>query len=94
MVFPRPLWLLDKPEPLAEIDGRPYRLGHLKLVVGPERIESGWWDGGETAVGVEKEATGDISRDYFVALSVDACWLWIFRDCRAPGGWFLQGFFS
>ena len=40
------------------------------------------------------EATGDVSRDYFIALSVDAAWLWIYRDCRAPGGWFLQGFFA
>ena len=40
------------------------------------------------------QATGDVSRDYFIALSVDAAWLWIYRDCRAPGGWFLQGFFA
>ncbi|HUW36886.1 MAG TPA: DNA polymerase Y family protein [Rhodocyclaceae bacterium] len=84
--LPRPLWLLDPPESLAEVDGRPYRRGQLKLLAGPERIESGWWDGGE--------ATGDIRRDYFVALSADARWLWVYRECRAPGGWFLHGFFS
>lgn len=89
-VFPRPLWLLDKPESLAEVDGRPYRHGYLKLLAGPERIESGWWDGGETS----NEFTGDIRRDYFIALSANACWLWIYRECRAPGGWFLQGFFA
>lgn len=88
--FPRPLWLLDKPESLAEVDGRPYRHGYLKLLSGPERIESGWWDGGENA----HETIGDIRRDYFIALSVNACWLWIYRECRAPGGWFLQGYFS
>lgn len=88
--FPRPLWLLEPPETLAEVDGRPYRHGHLKLLTGPERIESGWWDGGETS----NEPTGDIRRDYFIALSANACWLWIYRECRPPGGWFLQGYFS
>ena len=83
---PRPLWLLDAPQALAEVDGRPYLRGHLQLLAGPERIESGWWDGGE--------AVGDLRRDYFIALSADAGWLWIYRECRAPGGWFLQGVFA
>ena len=87
---PRPLWLLNTPESLAEVDGRPYRHGHLKLLSGPERIESGWWDGGETSNG----AAGDIRRDYFIALSATASWLWIYRECRSPGGWFLHGYFS
>ena len=83
--LPRPLWLLETPEALPEVDGRPYRRGPLTLVAGPERIESGWWDGGEQA--------GDVRRDYFVALARDAAWLWIYRECRA-GGWFLHGVFS
>ncbi|MDR1934902.1 MAG: DNA polymerase Y family protein [Candidatus Accumulibacter sp.] len=82
---PRPLWLLDAPEALPEVDGRPYRRGPLTLLAGPERIESGWWDGGEQA--------GDARRDYFVALAKDAAWLWIYRECQARG-WFLHGFFS
>lgn len=93
-LFPRPLWLLDKPEALAEVDGRPYRQGVLTLLAGPERIESGWWDGGETGNQASSEFTGDIRRDYFIGLSANACWLWIYRECRAPGGWFLQGYFS
>ena len=45
---PRPLHLLDPPEPLAEVNGRPARRGEpLELLSGPERIESGWWDEGE-----------------------------------------------
>lgn len=83
---PRPLWLLERPEALREVDGRPWRRGQLKLLAGPERIESGWWDGGE--------AHGDQRRDYFVALAADGGWLWIYRECRAPGGWFLHGIFS
>ena len=84
---PRPLWLLDPPEALREVDGRPWRQGPLHLLNGPERIESGWWDGGESAV-------GDIRRDYYIARAPDDGWLWIFRDVRTPGGWFLHGYFS
>ena len=90
---PRPLWLLEQPEPLAEIDGRPYRQGALQLLAGPERIESGWWDRGETT-GENSETVGDIRRDYFIARSAGDSWLWVFRDVRAPGGWFLHGYFS
>ncbi|MFT3849999.1 MAG: DNA polymerase Y family protein [Propionivibrio sp.] len=96
---PRPLWLLDSPEALREVDGRPWRQGPLQLLTGPERIESGWWDGGESTVGngaenKQEEAVGDIRRDYYIARALDDGWLWIFRDVRAPGGWFLHGYFS
>ncbi len=84
-VAPRPLWLLDPPEPLQEVDGRPFRRGPMQLLTGPERIESGWWDAGEK--------TGDLRRDYFIAGSKDGTWLWIYRECSA-GGWFLHGYFS
>lgn len=48
----RPLTLLDPPEALGERNGRPVRCGEpLELVSGPERIESGWWDGGELTEG-------------------------------------------
>jgi protein ImuB len=92
--LPRPLWLLARPQSLAEIAGRPQRRGPLRLLAGPERIESGWWDSGEMRAEKGGEAAGDIRRDYFIALSADACWLWIYRECREPGGWYLHGFFS
>jgi len=79
---PRPLWLVDPPETLRESHGRPQRAGPLTLAAGPERIESGWWDG------------GDARRDYFIAIDGAGCWLWIFRDPRPPGGWFLHGIFA
>jgi protein ImuB len=79
---PRPLWLLNPPEALREVHGRPQRSGPLALAAGPERIESGWWDG------------GDVRRDYFIAIDSTGRWLWIFRDPRPPGGWFLHGIFS
>lgn len=82
---PRPTWLLPEPQALREIDGRPQRDGPLTLLAGPERIESGWWDAGEHG------ATGDVRRDYFVALTRHREWLWIFRS---EHGWFLHGFYA
>lgn len=81
----RPLCLLPEPQALGEAGGRPQRGGPLRLVAGPERIESGWWDEGEPG------AVGDVRRDYFIALSARAEWLWIFRS---DAGWFLHGLFA
>jgi len=82
---PRPLWLLPKPRALPELAGRPQHRGPLQLLAGPERIESGWWDAAEA------DALGDVRRDYFVALSPRAEWLWVFRS---EAGWFLHGVFA
>lgn len=83
---PRPFWLLAQPESLAEIAGRPHRHGPLRLLAGPERIESGWWD--------QQESVGDVRRDYFIALTQDQRWAWVFRELKSPGGWFLHGWFG
>ncbi len=69
----RPLWLL--PEPLSCRDGG------LKLTSGPERIESGWWDG------------GDVARDYYVAEDRNGARLWVYCD-RASGEWYVHGVFA
>ena len=78
---PRPLWLLSEPQPLASVmESRPWVLRD-----GPERIESGWWDG------------ADIRRDYFVADTHDGATVWIYRDHRygvEDGEWFLHGLFA
>lgn len=78
----RPFWLLPAPRPLAEIDAVPHHGGPLRLLAGPERIESGWWDG------------IDVARDYFVAQAPDRSLVWVYRERRAPGGWFLHGLFA
>ena len=78
----RPVLLLRTPEALSEREGLPRRQGALQLVEGPERIETGWWSG------------GDIARDYYVARDGKGARLWIFRERRPPHGWFLQGLFS
>jgi protein ImuB len=67
---PRPLWLLS-PKSIAE--------NSFELLAGPERIESGWWDG------------DDAVRDYFVARLPDASLGWIYRE---SGEWFLHGLFA
>ena len=87
LVWPaRPFWLLAVPEPLGEIAGRPHRRGPLKLIAGPERIESGWWS--------QAEGVGDLRRDYFIATTADDRWAWVFRELGPPGGWFLHGWFA
>ena len=69
---PRPSWLLAKPVPLR---GPPPR-----LLAGPERIESGWWDG------------GDVRRDYYPARLASGQLAWVFRPIGGAGfmlhGWF------
>ena len=71
---PRPLWMLAEPQPFADWDG--------VQISGPERIETGWWDG------------HDVRRDYYVAWTRAGVRLWIFRE-RPPGdGWFLHGVFG
>ena len=78
----RPFWLLDRPQALEESGSIPCRHGPLKLLAGPERIESGWWDG------------ADVARDYFIARAADEALLWIYRERSPDGAWYLHGIFS
>ncbi|MED5620178.1 Y-family DNA polymerase [Ideonella sp. BN130291] len=87
----RPVWLLPEPEPLPERQFKPLLDGQpLQLLSGPERIETGWWDGALA------------QRDYFIAAGPDGALVWIYRD-RLPtalddddagSGWYLQGRFG
>jgi protein ImuB len=78
---PRPIWLLDEARPLGVVfEAKPWILRD-----GPERIESGWWDG------------RDCRRDYFVAENPQGETVWIYRDHRYgtdDGEWFLHGLFA
>ena len=78
----RPMWLLEAPEPLDLEHGEPWHRGALRLESGPERIESGWWDG------------AGIARDYYVARTTRGVRLWIFRGGTGDRGWFLHGVFG
>jgi protein ImuB len=79
---PRPIWLLEQPVPLSERAGLPWHRGALRLLDGPERIETGWWDG------------RTVRRDYFVAQNREQQRLWIFRTLSDPPGWYLHGLFA
>jgi protein ImuB len=78
----RPAWLLKRPRRLKLHGGRPCLDGQLRIVDGPERIESGWWDG------------FDVMRDYFIARSDNGATFWIYRERVPSGDWFLHGVFS
>jgi protein ImuB len=82
LIAGRPLWLLAAPRALSEDAAAPYYDGRLSLLAGPERIESGWWDG------------HDVTRDYFVASNAAEALLWIYRERDRGGRWFLHGFFA
>jgi protein ImuB len=77
-----PLWLLPVPRLLDERNGLPRKRGALRLMGEAERIESGWWDGGEVA------------RDYYTAVDSRGARLWVFREREPPHRWFLHGVFG
>jgi protein ImuB len=78
---PRPLWLLPNPQPLrTNADGA--APASLAVLAGPERIESGWWDG------------NDVTRDYFVASNAAGAKFWVFRERGGSNRWFLHGVFA
>jgi protein ImuB len=72
---PRPTWLLPHPVPLR---GRVCR-----VLAGPERLESGWWD------------DAGVRRDYYVVDTGDGQRAWVYRPAgEAEGGFMLQGWFA
>mgnify|MGYP001343400659 CR=1 FL=1 len=81
---PRPFWLLPQPQALSTRHERPLHQGRpLRLIQGPERIETGWWTPG-----------GHQRRDYFVAEDPDGARYWVYRQREVGDGWFLHGFFA
>ncbi|HTL13745.1 MAG TPA: DNA polymerase Y family protein [Thermomonas sp.] len=70
---PRPLWLLPQPRPLRE---------RLRVIAGPERLESGWWDG------------DDVRRDYYVVETGRGQRAWAYLPAGAREGWMLHGWFA
>ncbi len=71
---PRPAWLLPRPVPLHD--------HALRIVSGPERLESGWWDG------------DDARRDYYVLETSQGQRAWAFAPPGEQGGWMLHGWFA
>ncbi len=71
---PRPSWLLPEPRPLHDAGAR--------IVSGPERLESGWWDG------------ADARRDYYVLETSQGQQAWVFAAPGEREGWMLHGWFG
>ena len=69
--MPRPVWLLEEPLPLSKPE----------ILQGPERIESGWWDG------------KGVARDYYIARRHHGARLWVFQE-RHSKRWYLHGVFA
>jgi protein ImuB len=93
----RPLRLLAKPEPIAEVfalvpDGPPARfrwrraLHEVVRAEGPERIEGAWWS-----------EEGGPARDYFHVEDTAGLRFWLFRaglyrdTALSPPCWFMHG---
>ncbi|GMV31999.1 MAG: hypothetical protein AMXMBFR59_41240 [Rhodanobacteraceae bacterium] len=70
----RPLWLLPQPIPL--------RQPLAQILAGPERIESGWWDG------------ADARRDYYIVRCANGQRAWAFLPQGENSGWMLHGWFA
>jgi protein ImuB len=86
--MPRPVWLLDAPLAISLPDMQEGHQNQSGLVLehGPERIESGWWDG------------RGVARDYYVARQVcgagqHGAKLWVFQE-RSSKRWYLHGVFA
>lgn len=86
---PRPGFLLPRPLPLRSRDGLPLWHGPLRLLLGPQRIEGGWWQR-------DGAGTHHVARDYWVATSPRGGVLWVFRSraCETRARWFLHGVFA
>ena len=70
----RPGWLLREPQPLP--------VHTTRILAGPERIESGWWDG------------GDVRRDYYLVETPNGQRAWAYRSVGEQGELLLHGWFA
>ncbi len=72
--LPRPTWLLTVPQPWQ---GAPPR-----ILAGPERMETGWWDGAA------------VRRDYYLVETSQGRRAWVYRPPGRTDGWMLHGWFA
>lgn len=76
----RPGWLLRRPAPIRSHGDELYWEGRLKLILGPERIETLWW-------------RKPVKRDYFIARHEGGGLYWVFLDHQRER-WYVHGIFS
>ena len=79
---PRPLFLLPTPRKLMLDRGVPLCHGRIDIIAGPERIETGWWDG-QPAL-----------RDYYVGRNPHNETMWLYRNLHDLNSWHLHGYFA
>ena len=60
----------------------PLRDTALEIITGPERIESGWWDG------------GDVKRDYYLVRTRLGQHAWAYCAAGESGAFMLHGWFA
>lgn len=91
--LPLPTWVLEEPLRLPERDHVPIYQGRLQMLLGPDRVEGGWWHRSSQ----DQDAQPlNVQRDYWLALSPHAGVLWIFQQRLAGDetAWFLHGHFG
>jgi len=63
------------------------------LLLGPQRVEGGWWDRDDA-----QDTHRHVARDYWLAWSAQAGLLWVFQTRPQAGdaspAWFLHGLFA
>lgn len=90
----RPLWLFPAPAPIRVRGRQLHWRGALELLRGPERIDSGWWQGAVFSPAADANPLqAPVQRDYFVARHQDGPLYWIYRD-RCSRRWFVHGAFG
>ncbi|MEZ6059632.1 MAG: DNA polymerase Y family protein [Planctomycetaceae bacterium] len=86
---PRPLLLLPEPEPIGAANQDPRKTGFVsqgrrhvvESCVGPERIQTAWWD------------DGVVHRDYYRVRTTNGLRFWIFQDL-SDESWWIHGVFD
>lgn len=76
----QPLWLLPTPRRLPQQHGQPFYNGPLRIINGPERVTSHWWQQYH-------------SRDYFIVRQMDGRLLWVYFS-PLEKSWYLHGLFA
>lgn len=91
--LPLPTWVLKEPLRLPEREHVPIYQGRLQMLLGPDRVEGGWWH--RSSDGADAQPL-NVQRDYWLALSPNAGVLWVFQQRLAGDqtAWFLHGHFG
>lgn len=94
----RPSFILAEPEPL---------MSNIRLLHGPERISTAWWEQSKDKVILksgnseaidnnETVAEHGYQRDYFVAKNAQGQYCWVYKELNSQlkNQWYIHGYFS